>query len=154
MDGALGFNTFEKQDKVLVGLNGGMDATVTVRILQEQGFAVQAALVHFAGMADDAVETEALLRALKAGFDEYLGMNPRLGKAVAFAIVSSDDPAFLSEYMPANLLFRYEDKQAVMDEGTLNGRLKKLIDMLRRECQVMKIEKEIAEKVNDSMDKN
>ena len=29
MDGALGFNTFEKQDKVLVGLNGGMDAAVT-----------------------------------------------------------------------------------------------------------------------------
>ena len=28
-----------------------------------------------AGKADDAVETEALLRALKAGFDEYLGMN-------------------------------------------------------------------------------
>ena len=73
-------------------------------------------------------------------------MNPRLGKDVVFAIVSSDDPAFLSEYMPANLLFRYEDKQAVMDEGTLNGRLKKLIEMLRRECQVMKIEKEIAER--------
>ena len=107
-----------------------------------------------AGKADDAVETEALLRALKAGFDEYLGMNPRLGKDVVFAIVSSDDHAFLSEYMPANLLFRYEDKQAVMDEGTLNGRLKKLIEMLRRECQVMKIEKEIAEKVNESMDKN
>ena len=107
-----------------------------------------------AGKADDAVETEALLRALKAGFDEYLGMNPRLGKDVVFAIVSSDDPAFLSEYMPATLLFRYEDKQAVMDEGTLNGRLKKLIEMLRRECQVMKIEKEIAEKVNESMDKN
>ena len=107
-----------------------------------------------AGKADDAVETEALLRALKAGFDEYLGMNPRLGKDVVFAIVSSDDPAFLSEYMPANLLFRYEDKQAVMDEGTMNGRLKKLIEMLRRECQVMKIEKEIAEKVNESMDKN
>ena len=107
-----------------------------------------------AGKAEDAVETEALLRALKTGFDEYLGMNPRLGKDVVFAIVSSDDPAFLSEYMPANLLFRYEDKQAVMDEGTLNGRLKKLVEMLRRECQVMKIEKEIAEKVNESMDKN
>jgi len=107
-----------------------------------------------AGKPEDAVETEALLRALKTGFDEYLGMNPRLGKDVVFAIVSSDDPAFLSEYMPANLLFRYEDKQAVMDESTLNGRLKKLVEMLRRECQVMKIEKEIAEKVNESMDKN
>ena len=106
------------------------------------------------GKTEDAVETEALLRALKSSFDEYLGMNPRLAKDVVFTIVSSTDPEFLSEYMPANLLFRYEDKQAVMDEGTLNGRLKKLIEMLRRECQVMKIEKEIAEKVNESMDKN
>ena len=104
--------------------------------------------------AEEAVETEALLRALKSSFDEYLGMNPRLAKDVVFTIVSSTDPEFLSEYMPANLLFRYEDKQAVMDEGTLNGRLKKLVEMLRRECQVMKIEKEIAEKVNESMDKN
>ena len=107
-----------------------------------------------AGKPEEAVETEALLRALKTGFDEYLGMNPRLGKDVVFAIVSSDDPAFLREYMPANQHFRYEDKQAVLDEGTLNGRLKKLVEMLRRECQVMKIEKEIAEKVNESMDKN
>ena len=61
---------------------------------------------------------------------------------------------FLTEYMPANLLFRYEDKQAVMNENTLNGRLQRLVEMLRRECQVMKIEKEIAEKVNESMDKN
>ena len=106
------------------------------------------------GKTEDAVEIEALLRALKSSFDEYLGMNPRLAKDVVFTIVSSTDPEFLSEYMPANLLFRYEDKQAVMDEGTLNGRLKKLVEMLRRECQVMKIEKEIAEKVNESMDKN
>ena len=107
-----------------------------------------------AGKADDTVETEALLRALKSGFDEYLGMNPRLAKDVVFTIVSSDDPMFLSEYMPANLLFRYEDKQAVMNENTINGRLQRLVEMLRRECQVMKIEKEIAEKVNESMDKN
>ena len=59
----------------------------------------------------------------------------------------------MSEYIPANLLFRYEDKQAVMDENTLTGRLEKLIELLRRECQVMEIEKEISDKVNESMDK-
>ena len=115
--------------------------------------AVRSAPVR-AAKPEEAVETEALLRALKAGFDEYLGMNPRLAKDVVFTIVSSDDPMFLTEYMPANLLFRYEDKQAVMNENTLNGRLQRLVEMLRRECQVMKIEKEIAEKVNESMDKN
>ena len=115
--------------------------------------AVRSAPVR-AAKPEEAVETEALLRALKTGFDEYLGMNPRLAKDVVFTIVSSDDPMFLTEYMPANLLFRYEDKQAVMNENTLNGRMQRLVEMLRRECQVMKIEKEIAEKVNESMDKN
>ena len=115
--------------------------------------AVRSAPVR-AAKPEEAVETEALLRALKTGFDEYLGMNPRLAKDVVFTIVSSDDPMFLTEYMPANLLFRYEDKQAVMNENTLNGRLQRLVELLRRECQVMKIEKEIAEKVNESMDKN
>lgn len=103
---------------------------------------------------EDALQTEALLRSLKSSFDEFLSMNPRLGKDVVFAIVSSDDPVFLSEYIPANLLFRFEDKQAIMNENTLNGRLERLVEMLRRECQVMRIEKEIAEKVNESMDKN
>ena len=36
----------------------------------------------------------------RPGLTSTLGMNPRLGKDVVFAIVSSDDPAFLSEYMP------------------------------------------------------
>lgn len=104
--------------------------------------------------AEDSVRLEALLRSLKSSFDEYLGMNPRLGKDVVFSIVSSDDPVFLSEYIPANLLFRYEDKQAVMNENTLTGRLQRLIEMLRRECQVMRVEKEIADKVNEAMDRN
>ena len=36
-----GFNTFEKQDKVLLSLNSGRDAAAALRILQQQGFAVQ-----------------------------------------------------------------------------------------------------------------
>ena len=36
-----GFNTFEKQDKILLGLNSGRDAAAALRILQQQGFAVQ-----------------------------------------------------------------------------------------------------------------
>ena len=98
--------------------------------------------------------TEALLRALKAGFDEYLGMNPRLGKDVVFAITTSTDAAFLSEYIPANLLFRFEDKQAILDEGTLMGRLHLLIEKMHRERRMLEIDKEIAQKVDEAMDKN
>lgn len=56
MDASLGFNTFEQQDKVLVGMSGGVDSSVTVRILQEQGFAVQGAVIRFSPAHDAAVE--------------------------------------------------------------------------------------------------
>lgn len=100
------------------------------------------------------VEVEALARRLKNAFDEYLSLNPRLAKDVVFTIISNDDPVFLSEYMPANLLFRYEDKQAIMNESTLAGRLEKLLALLHRECEIINVEKEIQEKVNAAMDKN
>lgn len=50
-----GFNTFEKQDKVLVGMSGGVDSSVTVRILQEQGFAVEGAVIRFSPAHEGAV---------------------------------------------------------------------------------------------------
>ena len=56
MDMTMGFNTFEKQDKILVGMSGGVDSSVTVRILQEQGFAVQGAVIRFSPAHDAAVD--------------------------------------------------------------------------------------------------
>ncbi|MCI7192183.1 tRNA-specific 2-thiouridylase, partial [bacterium] len=56
MDGSLGFNTFEKQDKILVGMSGGVDSSVTVRILQQQGFAVTGAVIRFSPAHQAAVD--------------------------------------------------------------------------------------------------
>ena len=41
-----GFDTYEEQDKVLVGLCGGRGCRAAVRILQQQGFAVAGAVVR------------------------------------------------------------------------------------------------------------
>lgn len=51
-----GFGTFEAQDKVLVALSGGVDSSVCVRILQEQGFEVHALVIRFSPAHDAAVE--------------------------------------------------------------------------------------------------
>ena len=51
-----GFDTYEEQDKVLVGMSGGVDSSVTVRILQQQGFGVTGAVIRFSPAHDGAVE--------------------------------------------------------------------------------------------------
>lgn len=103
--------------------------------------------------ADKRTQTEALVRSLKDCFEEYLSYNPQISKDVIYNIVSSDSPLFLSEYMPANLLLKYEDKQTILNESSLLGRLEKLLMLLRQECQVLEIERDLDDKVNASLDK-
>ena len=103
--------------------------------------------------ADKRNQVEALVRSLKDCFEEYLSYSPQISKDVVYNIISSDSPLFLSEYMPANLLFKYEDKQVILNESTLLGRLEKLLTLLRQECQIMDIERDLDDKVNARMDK-
>ena len=58
-----GFDTYEQQDKVLVGLCGGTGCKAVVRILQQQGFAVMGAVVRLC--TDDPV-VDAAKEAAKA----------------------------------------------------------------------------------------
>ena len=97
---------------------------------------------------------EALLRSIKEAFEEYLALTPRLSKDVVFTILRSEDARFLCDYIPANLLLKYAEKQALLDEGTMLGRLEKILDVLKREVKVLRIEKDIQNKVNEQMDKN
>ena len=53
-----GFNTFEKQDKILLGENGTPEAAAAALILRQQGFAVQSFTVS------EPTDTAALLAAL------------------------------------------------------------------------------------------
>ena len=103
--------------------------------------------------ADKRNQVEALVRSLKDCFEEYLSYSPQISKDVVYNIISSDSPLFLSECMPANLLFKYEDKQTILNESTLLGRLEKLLTLLRQECQIMDIERDLDDKVNARMDK-
>ena len=103
--------------------------------------------------ADKRTQTEALVRSLKDCFEEYLSYSPQISKDVIYNIVSSDSPLFLSEYMPANLLLKYEDKQTILNESSLLSRLEKLLMLLRQECKVLEIERDLDDKVNASLDK-
>ena len=77
-----GFNTFEKQDKILLGLNSGSDAAAALRILQQQGFGVAGAVVQLA--ADQSAWAAAARQAAEA-----LGIECIVLKAEALA----DQPA-------------------------------------------------------------
>ncbi|MEQ2521656.1 endopeptidase La [Ruthenibacterium sp. CLA-JM-H11] len=106
------------------------------------------------GKSSDPARIEALFRSIKTAFEEYIGLNTRMPKDVVYTIITSDSAAFLCDYIPGNLLLKYTDKQLLLNEGTLLGRLEKILEVLRRETKILRIEKDIQTKVNEQMDKN
>jgi len=104
--------------------------------------------------AADAVRVEALKRSIREAFEDYLGLNPKLPKDVVYTLLSCEDPAALVEFAASNLLFKYTDKQSILNESTVLGRLEALLAVFSRENKVLSIEKEIQDKVSVQMDKN
>lgn len=104
--------------------------------------------------AADTARIEALLRSIKENFQEYLALNSRLPKDVVYTIVTNDDAEYLSEYIPAHLLFKYQDKQTILEENSLLTRLEKLHTLLQKENEILGIEHDIQDKVTEQMDKN
>ncbi|MEG2054382.1 MAG: 7-cyano-7-deazaguanine synthase, partial [Oscillospiraceae bacterium] len=49
------FSTYEQQDKVLVGMSGGVDSSVCVQILKDQGFLVEGVAIKFSPVHEKAV---------------------------------------------------------------------------------------------------
>ncbi len=99
-------------------------------------------------------EVEALVRTLKDVFEEYLSLNPRLSKDVVYSIFTGEDAMILADFVPSSILFKYSDKQMLLNEGTLIGRLTKLVSLFKRENNIISIEQEINDKVNDQIEKN
>ena len=83
-----GFDTYEEQDKVLVGLGSGRGCRAAVRILQQQGFAVAGAVVRLSA-EDDTVA--AAKEAAKALGIQCITLNAsELASQLAEEAVSSD----------------------------------------------------------------
>ena len=114
---------------------------------------VRAANIRMPGAGSED-RVAALVRRIKEEFHRYLTLGQRVSKETVFTVLASDDGRFISEYVPSNVLFRYQDKQILLDEGTLLGRLEKLLTIFIKENNVLEIEREIQEKTSEIMDKD
>lgn len=113
----------------------------------------KAAPLHGVKSANTA-RIEALVRSIREGFEEYFALNPRMPKDVAYTILTNEDAAYLSDYIPAHFQFKYADKQEILCENMLAARLEKILDKMQRETKILQIERDIQGKVNEAMDKN
>ena len=96
-------------------------------------------------------QLEALLRQTYANFAEYAALAPRLGEEVAAAVMDDRDPGHLADFIAQNIMLRYQDKQAVLEEIRPVPRLRKVNELLAREAEVLSCEQELEGKIRQEM---
>ncbi len=102
----------------------------------------------------NALYREAAIRHLKALFEDYAAVAPRLPNNVVMTVRATNSLGFISDFIASNLPFTAEDKQLVLEEASPIKRIELVSEILGRETELLTIDAEIAEKVKVQMDEN
>lgn len=101
-----------------------------------------------------APKVEALLRVAYQLYGSYCDLLPKGNADALLRLMTSDDPAFVSDFLGQNCGFRFDDKQKCLEILHPVKRLETALKILSSEIEIMKIENDIADKVQEAMNKN
>jgi len=104
--------------------------------------------------AAQAIELEALRRAVMQQFDQYVKLNKKIPSEILTSISSIDDPGRLADTIAAHLPLKLESKQVVLDLDSVAKRLENLFEQLEREVDILNVDKKIRGRVKRQMEKN
>lgn len=99
-------------------------------------------------------EMEAVIRVVKTVFENYSLLVPKMSREILLDALGQDDPEELFRAVVFNTILRYEDKQMLLETGSIYKRLSLLSKMLQKESEILALERDIYEQVKDQMDKN
>lgn len=103
---------------------------------------------------EDLLNERALVRSLKASFENYMHLNPKIPADIMFKIGMSENAGELSDFVASNIVLDYRHKQCILESANPVQRIETLIEMINDELVILEIEKEINERTRSNIDKN
>ena len=99
-------------------------------------------------------EAEAACRALLDRFERYAKTAKRVAEDVAASLSSVEDPARLADTIAAQMPFKLDAKQQVLEAFDLSQRIERVAALLEAEIDVRQIDKRIRGRVKKQMEKS
>ena len=118
----------------------------------EQPYLV-ARIAELPDVTEDGPELEALTRNVQRTFSEIIEQIPYLPEELQMAVANIDDPAALAHLIGGALRISTEEKQRLLEEVEVVGRLRHLSQILARELEVVQLGTQIQSQVESEIDK-
>ena len=102
----------------------------------------------------DEPETEAMMRSVLDAFDEYISLQPNIKDEIYDLICSIEEPDIFADTLAMQLNLKISTKQELLAEADVKKRLTGLNRILLEENQILRLERDISEKVQESVKQN
>ena len=99
------------------------------------------------------VEVEALTMSLKKTAREVLRLIPELPPSASELIERVDDPGVLADLIASNVEATVDEKQTVLETTELVARMRRVLELLSRQLEVLKLSNKISSQVKGEMSK-
>ena len=103
---------------------------------------------------ESSVELEAMMHVLSEMVEEQVGISGKINRDTLLSIGAIDDPGQYADAIASDVLRKLEDKQRILEIENPIVRMETLMTILRRETEIMRIEKRINQRVRRSIDKS
>jgi ATP-dependent Lon protease len=100
------------------------------------------------------VEVEAMVRSLKATFENYVKLNKRIPPEMLMSVNTVDEPSRLADLVVAHLNLKLEDKQEILEIADPAKRLEKLLQLMQGEIEILQVERRIRSRVKKQMERS
>jgi len=99
-------------------------------------------------------EIDVAMRSLVSLFEQYVKLNRKIPPELLTTLAGIEDPSRLADTVAAHLSIRLEEKQALLEMGSVAQRMDKLMALVDGEMEVLQLEKRIRGRVKTQMEKS
>ncbi len=103
---------------------------------------------------EDEMEGLGAVREFQAIFEQYSMNIPKLSPDVVLSVISIEEPGALADYVASNINMKFDSKQSILECLPPVERMRRMISLLRKEIEILRIEQQIRSQVKEQMDQN
>ena len=145
----------KRQDNTASVLVEGLyRATHTSFYKDEDYYRASVEKIHELTPKNRPVYIETLLRRAKSQFALYAEKLPKMPPDIPLAIETDEDLGHLADFIAYNIQAPFDDKQYVLEQLNPVKRIKVVIDILKKETEILEIDSHINQKVKNQIDDN
>lgn len=96
----------------------------------------------------------ALVRSCFSMYHDYLSENPEAMTEQLISVLSVNEPGGIANHIAHNVNLNYDEKQSLLEELYPSKRLVRLGKILRRELNILQLERELADATQEQMNQN